>query len=60
MPTKNKSSIRKIQIDWQTVIQFSELIKGLPEDDPIFVGGKAYNSQQNDIWQGIAGRQRFQ
>ena len=22
MPTKNKSSVRKIQIDWQTVIQF--------------------------------------
>lgn len=49
MPTKNKSSIRKIQIDWQTVIQFSELIKGLPEDDPIFVGGKVYNSTANDI-----------
>ena len=26
-PTKNKSSERKIQLDWQTVIQFSELIK---------------------------------
>jgi integrase len=24
LPTKNQSSIRKIQIDWQTVIQFSE------------------------------------
>jgi integrase len=28
-PTKNKSSVRKIQIDWQTVIQFSELVKGI-------------------------------
>ena len=27
LPTKNKSSVRKIQIDWQTVIQFSELVK---------------------------------
>lgn len=27
LPTKNQSSIRKIQIDWQTVIQFSELVK---------------------------------
>ena len=27
MPTKNKSSVRKIQIDWKTVIQFSELLK---------------------------------
>ena len=33
LPTKNKSSVRKIQIDWQTVIQFSELVKHLPEAD---------------------------
>ena len=49
LPTKNKSSVRKIQIDWQTVIQFSELVKGLPEDEPIFVKGKVYNSTVNDI-----------
>lgn len=49
LPTKNKSSVRKVQIDWQTVIQFSELIKGLPEDEPIFVNGKVYNSTVNDI-----------
>ena len=49
LPTKNKSSVRKIQIDWQTVIQFSELVKGLPEDEPIFVRGKVYNSTVNDI-----------
>lgn len=49
LPTKNKSSVRKIQIDWQTVIQFSELIKGLPEDKPIFVKDKVYNSTVNDI-----------
>lgn len=49
LPTKNKSSVRKIQIDWQTVIQFSELLKGLPEDKPIFVKGKIYNSTVNDI-----------
>lgn len=49
LPTKNKSSVRKIQIDWQTVIQFSELVKGLPEDKPIFVKGKVYNSTVNDI-----------
>lgn len=48
-PTKNRSSIRKVQIDWQLVIQFSELIKGLPEDQPIFVKGKIYNSTANDI-----------
>ena len=49
LPTKNKSSVRKIQIDWQTVIQFSELLKGLPEDEPIFVEGKIYNSTVNDV-----------
>ena len=25
MPTKNKSSVRKVQLDWQTVIQFQAL-----------------------------------
>ena len=50
LPTKNKSSIRKIQIDWQTVIQFSEMVKGLPADKPIFVGeSKVYNSTVNEI-----------
>lgn len=49
LATKNKSSMRKIQIDWQLVIQFSELLKGLPEDEPIFVKGKVYNSTVNDI-----------
>ena len=48
-PTKNKSSVRKVQIDWQLVIQFSELVKGLPADEPIFVRGKVYNSTVNDI-----------
>ena len=37
LPTKNKSSVRKIQIDWQIVVKFSELIKSLPKDKPIFV-----------------------
>lgn len=48
LPTKNKSSVRKIQLDWQTIIKFSELIKGLPEDEPIFVKGTVYNSTVND------------
>ena len=50
LPTKNKSSVRKIQMDWQTVIQFSGLIRGLPEDKPIFVkeGQAVYNSTVND------------
>ncbi len=50
MPTKNFSSMRKVQIDWQTVIQFSELLKGMPKDRPIFVeeGQKIYNSTINN------------
>ncbi len=49
LPTKNQSSIRKVQIDWQTVIQFSQLIKDLPEDKLIFVKGKVYNSTVNGV-----------
>lgn len=50
LPTKNKSSVRKIQIDWQIVVKFSELVKNLPEDKPIFVSEeKIYNSTVNDV-----------
>ena len=49
LPTKNKTSVRKIQIDWQTVVQFSELIKDKPEDEPLFVGCKVFNSKVNDV-----------
>lgn len=50
LPTKNKSSVRKIQIDWQIVVKFSELTKNLPTDEPIFVGeAKIYNSTVNDV-----------
>ena len=42
--------MRKIQIDWQTVIQFAELVKNLPSDKPIFLlKEKIYNSTINDI-----------
>ena len=47
LPTKNFTSNRKIQIDWQTVIQFTELLRGLPESEPIFVHGKVWNSTPN-------------
>lgn len=48
-PTKNKSSVRKIQLDWQTLIQFSELLRNHPADKPIFVHSTVYNSTVNDI-----------
>lgn len=47
--TKNRSSVRKVQLDWQLIIQFSELVRELPEDKPIFVaeGYAVYNSTAN-------------
>lgn len=49
LPTKNRSSVRKVAIDWQLIVQFSELVKGLPDDKPIFVNGKVYNSTLNGV-----------
>ena len=46
LPTKNKSSVRKIQIDWQIVVKFSVLTRDLAPDRPIFVGeSKIYNAK---------------
>ena len=47
--TKNKSSERKVQLDWQTIIKFSELVKDMEDDKPIFINSKIYNSTINDI-----------
>ena len=50
LPTKNTSSVRKIQIDWQTVVQFSALVRQLSPEKPIFVTKqRVYNSTVNDI-----------
>lgn len=49
LPTKNRSSVRKVAIDWRLIVQFSELVKGLPDDKPIFVNGKVYNSTLNGV-----------
>lgn len=54
LPTKNRSSVRKIQLDWQTAMQFAGLVKqlNLSADKPIFTslmksGEKIYNSTVN-------------
>lgn len=49
--TKNKSSVRKIQLDWQTLNRFYSYIKDRPQNEPIFVtiGEKIYDSTINDI-----------
>lgn len=49
VPTKNSSSNRKIQLDWQLVVQFSALVKDLPENEPIFVKGPVFNSTVNAV-----------
>ena len=49
LPTKNQSSVRKIPLDWQTVIQFAELLRDLPADAPIFVNGRIFSSTVNDM-----------
>lgn len=49
VPTKNASSVRKIQLDWQLIMQFAGLLKNLPADDPIFVDGRMYNSTANGV-----------
>ncbi len=59
MPTKNKSSVRKIRIDWQTVMQFAELTKNLPPREPIFVrrdSGGGYEAIYNSTVNGILDR----
>lgn len=47
--TKNKSSVRKIQLDWMVVSQFSALVKDLPANEPIFVKKAIFNSTINNI-----------
>ncbi|MFT8707731.1 MAG: site-specific integrase [Liquorilactobacillus satsumensis] len=46
-PTKNTSSVRKVQLDWQTAMQFSQLIKNHENEQPIFVEGRIFNSTIN-------------
>lgn len=48
-PTKNRSSIRKIQLDWKLYMQFSNLVKNLDPNKPIFVIKRIYNSTVNSF-----------
>ncbi|MBR2555458.1 MAG: site-specific integrase [Aeriscardovia sp.] len=53
LPTKNESSVRRIRLDWQLVMQFAELVKGRPGDEPFFVAhrSKVYNATANLVLQ---------
>lgn len=50
-PTKNKSSNRRIVIDWKISSQMAALTTGLPPDKPIFVpkGKRVHNSTACDV-----------
>lgn len=46
-PTKNPSSVRKIQLDWQLAMQFSNLTRNLDPERPVFISGRVFNSTIN-------------
>lgn len=51
-PTKNKSSVRTIPIDFRLAMQFQNLIHDLPADKPIFVPDESrhvWNSTPNKV-----------
>lgn len=47
-PTKNESSNRKVQLDWQIAMQLSQLIKDSNEGEPIFASKRVFNSTVNN------------
>lgn len=47
-PTKNTSSKRRITIDWQIAMQFSQLVKNRNVEEPIFVKERVFNSTINN------------
>jgi len=49
-PTKNKSSSRLIEIDWETIARFSVLLQGMEPDQLLFVkeGKNIYSTTYND------------
>lgn len=47
-PTKNESSNRKVQLDWQTAMQFSQLVRELDANQPIFINSRPFNSTINN------------
>ena len=51
VPTKNQSSIRRVQVDWQTANKFYGFIQGKDAKQPVFItmGQKIYNATVNDI-----------
>ncbi|MBT9013029.1 site-specific integrase, partial [Lactobacillus delbrueckii subsp. bulgaricus] len=48
-PTKNTSSVRKVPIDWKLAMQLNQVIKDLPNGEPIFVQKRVFNSTVNNL-----------
>ena len=48
-PTKNKSSVRKVQLDWKLSMQFNRLLDDIDDDSLIFIrSGRIFNSTVNN------------
>lgn len=48
--TKTATSVRKVPIDWKTTLKLSNLVMGLPPNEPfLLLGQKIYNSTINDL-----------
>lgn len=49
--TKNRSSMRKVPVDWQIAMQFAQITKDLEKDQPIFVKKRKriFNETANEI-----------
>lgn len=49
-PTKNKSSNRMVELDWETIARFSVLLKGMEPEQMVFVeeGKNIYSTTYND------------
>ena len=54
VPTKNASSVRKVQLDWQLIMQLSGLLKDLPPTEPMFAKGKSITRQLTAFWRATA------
>ncbi|MGJ3952915.1 site-specific integrase, partial [Limosilactobacillus mucosae] len=50
-PTKNTSSIRKVSIDWKLAMQLNRVTQDFPEDQPLFVQKRVFNSTINNLLQ---------
>src|SRR5699024_10796936 len=45
---KNESSKRKVIMDWQVAMQFSQMIRELTTEEHIYVKGRVFNSMVNN------------